>query len=385
MRQLLMASLVLLLAACGGGSPSTGDGPGEPTVPDPGTPPTPDPEPQPEPEPEPEPEPPASVSCSSKFSVEKAKAGGDCRPTTGAYCDLPEENSLRYLSADPLPCSGVGISEYPVQAAGMQSNYLLLKGPEAPEAIYLALHYLGSRTGTFTNVVRLQELAKARRVAIIVPQAPNGLLGSNIGSSWPFRPEWEPVADYVRFLDGVVADARSRLSAPSLPLYVAGLSNGASMVYNYACTASQPVAAFMAVAGSMSSGTRTLCSAAQVPGSVIVHGTSDVLNPYEGLPSLTMSVPQIHALFEGLSRCSGSDGSVQLRQASSGLPVTVRYSANCSSARRHYLATVTDGGHNWPGQAASTNELTLGLFGFKTLNFDATVQGYDLMVEAAGN
>jgi poly(3-hydroxybutyrate) depolymerase len=234
-------------------------------------------------------------------------------------------------------------------------------------------------------VVRLQELAKARRVAIIVPQAPNGLLGSNLGSSWPFRPEFEPVADYVRFLDGVVADARSRLSAPSLPLYVAGLSNGASMAYNYACSASQPVAAFMAVAGSMSSGTRTLCSAAQVPGSVIVHGTSDVLNPYQGLLSLTMSVPQIHSLFESLSRCSGSDGSVQLKQVSSSLPVIVSYSASCSNAKRHYLATVTDGGHNWPGQAASTNEITLGLLGFKTPNFDATIQGYDLMVEAGGN
>jgi len=387
MRQLLMAGLVVLLAACGGGSSSTDDGPGQPTTPDPGTTPTPEPEPdpQPEPEPEPEPEPPGSVSCSSRFSVEQAKAGGNCRPATGTYCALPEENSLRYLSSDPLPCAGVSIAEHSVQAAGMQSSYLLIKGPEAPEAIYLALHYLGSRTGTFTNVVRLQELAKARRVAIVVPQAPNGLLGSNLGSSWPFRPEIEPVADYVRFLDGVVANARGRLSASSLPLYVAGLSNGASMAYDYACTASQPVAAFMAVAGSMSSGTRALCSAGQVPGSVIVHGTSDVLNPYEGLLSLTMSVPQIHALFEGLSRCSGSDGSVQLRQVSSSLPVTVRYSASCSNARRHYLATVTDGGHNWPGQAASTNEITLGLLGFKTQNFDATIQGYDLMVEAAGN
>lgn len=391
MRHILMGSLLLLLAACGSGS-SGDDNTAEPSTPDPGTTPTtPDPEPEPQPEPEPEPPtptpetPPASVSCSSKFSVEQAKAGGDCRPATGTYCALPEENSLSYLGSDPLPCAGVTITEYSVQAAGMQSTYLLLKGPEAPEAVYLALHYLGSRTGTFTNVVRLQELAKARRVAIIVPQSPSGLLGSNLGSSWPFRPGLEPVADYVRFLDGVVADARTRVSAPSVPLYVAGLSNGAAMAYNYACTASQPVAAFMAVAGSMNSGTESLCRAAQVPGSVIVHGTADLLNPYQGLLTLTMSVPQIHALFESLGGCTGSDGSVQLKQASSSLPVTVSYSSSCAAAKRHYLASVADGGHNWPGQAASTSELTLGLLGFKTANFDATIQGYDLMVEAAGN
>lgn len=345
--------------------------------------------------------------CADAFDPEKIKAGQDCRPHVGTYCDVG--TGLGVLQREPIPCDGIFVAKRSVSAAGLSADYLVL-GPDDGRfgGILLALHYLQANSGAFSNVARLTEIAKARHALVLVPQAPSVLTGAldlgsivglpglgdvvdvdglgNLLGRWPTS-SLEPIDDFVELLEAVVVDARGAYNLPDAPLYAAGLSNGAVMAYHFACRASDQVKAVLAVAGELGAETLAACEPSHPIGSVVVHGTADLLTPYEGLPLIYASIPDIHGLFKDVNGCSGADSTARLPTSSNDpLIVEFSYSGPCASGRRSYLVTVHGGGHNWPGGEASDSLLaTLGLLGPHTLNFDASVQGYDLLRLAAGD
>lgn len=328
----------------------------------------------------------AATSCQNDFSPERVAAGESCASQAGDFCPLGRANGVLDPDTAALPCDGVSVQRIQITARdGQRSNYLVLRGPGTPQAIYLGLHYLGSLNDAFYKVTRLQELAKARRVLVIVPQAPSDNddlgLGPDTGSSWPNMP-LTPVEPYTDFLDDVVRDVRTRFNAASLPLYVAGLSNGASMVYHYACAASSRIDAIMSVAGSMDMDTLQNCQLARPIGSVIVHGTLDPLNLYSGIPLLTASALDLHTFFESADGCIGRDRQTLMPSGNLLVP-ELTYSATCATGRRHFLVSIQNGLHYWPGQI-TTSLMPTGFLDPRNFVFDATLHGYDLLRKAAG-
>ncbi len=322
--------------------------------------------------------PPSSHSCAAAFEPSKVSSGDDCAPKSGGYCPQGN-NGLVVLQTNPIPCDGVTVSSHAVNAAGLSSSYLALHGNGSFDAIYLALHYLGASTGTFANVARLPELAKARNVLVIAPQAPSPP-GLSLTARWPVNPQLDPVDQYVQFLDAVVVDARKRFQSGNIPVFVAGLSNGAVMAYHYACRSSVP-SAVAAVAGDISDSALSACAPPHAISSVIVHGTADVVTPYEGLLGLTASIPQVHSFFRDAGGCSLDDTSTTMPTTGDPLRVTIFDSAVCADRSRHMLVKIDGGGHTWPGHPAggTINLGMLGLLGPRTANFDATLQGFDLL------
>lgn len=382
----LMASL--MLAACGGDSGSGGSPGGGPRG--------------------------GTAACQTRFSVEAAARGDDCTPQAEAFCAVPNSD---VLNSAPLPCDGVSTDSYEVTAGGLSTQVLVIKPASGGyDSVLLALHYLNAKTGTFSNVVRLSELAKARRVLIIAPQAPSLVNGptlptlpqlplptpsqfipldpsgyTNLGSRWPTSATFDDIDSYVTLLEAVVAEGRSRFGGAGKPLYAAGLSNGAVMAYYYGCRTSDPVRSIMAVAGEFSPGGLDSCAPTKSVGTVIVHGTADILTPYQGAPLLFAPITSIHARFREINGCTGSgDDAVSLPTPASTsfdpLTVTISYTGRCNDSRRDFLVTVINGGHNWPGGSSDDSILTtLGLFGTHTRNFDATLQGFDLLRAAGGD
>lgn len=319
----------------------------------------------------------SGLSCDKAYSPEKVVATPDaCQPKADELCPVPA--GLSVLNSTTLSCTGVTVEEFTVSGGGLTSTYLAIYAGSGPyDTVYMTLHYLMARAGTHSNVVRMPELAKARNTLILVPQAPGAVGG--LGSRWPVNGV-ESVSGHIAFLDAVVADARVRFSgAASAPLLVSGLSNGAVMAYQYACAAADRVAAVQAVAGSLSSSARAACQPTGPLGTVIVHGSADaVLAPYS-------TVAPTHAYFEQLNGCSGSDTQTTVPTYYDPLVVKLNASGRCAGNRRDFLVVVEGGGHNWPGGSSSASELsTIGLFGAHTRNFDATLQGYDLLRLAAG-
>lgn len=328
----------------------------------------------------------SALSCQDAFSPEKLAAGKNCTPLAESYC--PVATGLSVLNPTVLPCTGVTVQEFDgIAVDGLASSkYLAISSGSGPyDSVYVALHYLLAKTDVFANVVRLSELAKARKALVLVPQAPS-LLGSTqlLGSRWPTL-ETEPIGKYVAFIDAVVADALGRFpGAAGAPLLVSGLSNGAVMAYEYACASADKVGAVLATGGDLSSAALDRCQPAGPVGSVIIHGDNDPIAPY-GTSLATVGVQPIHEHFKALNDCVGTDSAVDMPLPFDDLVVSIDSTAPCAGKRRDFLVTIHLGGHNWPGGSASDSELsTIGLLGRHTRNFDATLQGYDLLLLAAG-
>lgn len=352
--------VVLMLSACGGGDGSDGGGNAAAGS--------------------------APLSnCQTSFSTEKLAEGQNCTPITGTLC--PVDASANLLQPQPIACNGVDVQQYDVTAGGLSSNYYALTGGDQNyDAVYLALHYLLVDKGAFANIVRLPELAKGRKVLVIAPQAPR-VLGA---SRWPTGTALDnaQVAPTIEWLKAVVADARQRYHVKdSVPLYVAGLSNGSIIGYLYSCT-DPNVRAILAVASDANTSSFTsTCAGAHPLGSVIVHGTGDLTTPYNGFPAgLSLPIPAIHQAFSTLDGCTGADATLQVPMTADSIPVTIDYTTNgaCTSGNRNFLVTITGGGHNWPGQSRGLITTQV-LYGNQTANFDATLQGYDLLRLAAGD
>ncbi|WP_206370636.1 alpha/beta hydrolase family esterase [Solimonas marina] len=332
------------------------------------------------------------TSCQSGFSPEKAAADvadgtENCAPLAGTICPVDADANL--LQRDPIACDGVEYAEYTASTSDYTSTYYAIKASTTTsyDAIYVGLHYLLANKGAFTNIVRFQELAKARHVLVLVPQAPSLTPGVQT-SRWPSGTALDKgqVDPTITWLNQVVTDARSNYNIDSsVPIYVSGLSNGATMAYLYGCTYKQ-VKAVLAVSSEITENSMTgRCTSSHPLGSVIVHGTNDTTTPYNGVALLTtVSIPDIHTHFNSIDGCTATDDNVQMLNYVDDMTVTIDYTPADTCTYRNFLVTIDGGGHNWPGSDRETNVGQL-VFGSHTANFDATLEGYDLLRLAAGD
>lgn len=367
-----MASVVLGLAACGSSDPLGGAAGGVP----------------------------GGTACQNDFTPERVAAGENCDPNLNRtlFCPLVPGSDFVRSRSEVIPCDGVEISTHPAAGGGLESDYIAIRPTAggAPSAVYLNLHYLGGNVAFHGNLTRMTELAKARNVVVLLPQAPAGVglidppgdtlppVGGSSLSRWPTQ-QSQPVEEFLQFLDGVVEDGRNRFSARGAPLYVAGLSNGVPMVYFYACGRADQVDAFMAVAGTQNNESAAICQPNRPIGAVLIHGTLDPIVPYDGIGGLLRTIPQNYADFKMHNQCSGEDRAALFNGA--GGDVQFDWAPNCAEGRRVVFASLLGNGHNWPGDDAGALQemgVTVGLFGAGRNDIDATIQGFDLMRYAAG-
>jgi polyhydroxybutyrate depolymerase len=367
-----MTTVVLGLAACGPSEPSGGGSVG-------GV--------------------PGGTACQNDFTPEQVAAGEDCNPDLNRtlFCPLVPGSEYLRSRSEVMPCDGVEISTHTAAGGGFETDYIAIRPSAggAPSAVYLNLHYLGANAAFHGNLTRMTELAKARNVLILLPQAPASVgladlpglppIGGNSLSRWPTRPS-QPVEEFSQLLDGVVEDGRNRFSARGAPLYVTGLSNGIPMVYSYVCGRANQVDAFLAVAGTQNNEAAAICQPSGPVGAVMIHGTADPIVPYGGIGSVLRTIPENYEDFKAFNQCSGEDQSALFNGASGD--VQFDWAPNCASGRRVVLASLLGNGHNWPGDDAGPLQelgIPVGLFGAGRNDIDATIQGFDLLRYAAGH
>ncbi|MGQ0700752.1 MAG: hypothetical protein ACT4PZ_21235 [Panacagrimonas sp.] len=367
-------------------------------------------------------------TCQESFDPARIPLGDDCSPVAGEFCPTVHYGDATPSRDVPIPCTGITITRHAFSGGGFDSEYLAIRAAGgSPESVYMQLHYLGGDIGTHTNQLRLSELAKARNVLIIVPQAPSiisslplpgtltGLLSGTLASLLgivlpelpfnPFLPELSPaellgplgdaiprwpntfdenVDDYVALLDNAVADARSRFALPDVPLFVGGLSNGGPMSVFYACKRPNAVAAIEPVGVNVPRSALDVCPAFAA---VVVNGTRDVIAPYNG-NLLGAGPADMYADFKLASGClPGNEFTSTIPAASNDedqITVVFKYTGACTGGKRQFLVTLEGAGHNWPSQDVDPLLGDINLLGGIARNWDATIYGYDLMKLAAG-
>ena len=132
-----------------------------------------------------------------------------------------------------------------------------------PLAVLMHFHGWMRQGDLVVNHARIAGATRKRDVLLV---APNGR-----GKTWRF---WSAPNEDVQFAQAVLDDVKARYRVDDSRIFVSGYSYGSAMAWRFVCEAGAPVAALLAVAGSLSQNETCPESPQQVRH---VHGLADTV------------------------------------------------------------------------------------------------------------
>jgi len=141
-------------------------------------------------------------------------------------------------------------------------------------------------------------------------------------------------------------------------IYTTGYSSGAEIDYLLACTLSDKIAAFAPVSGNMRRSYVKGCSANKPVPILLVHGTADPYEKWDGNPLKDMiSVDDVLKFWKTLNKCSGGYKETVFphKNASDENLTTAKLEENnsCKDNSEVSILKVEGAGHTWPGSPTS--------------------------------
>ncbi len=238
-----------------------------------------------------------------------------------------------------------GTSVHSITVGGRERSYRLYKPASvaAPAPLVVMLHGGFGSAEQAERAYKWDELADSDKFIVAYPEGLHRAWNVN-GGGCCGRPAREGVDD-VAFIGAAVADIAKNIAIDLARVYATGMSNGAIMAYTLACD-TDTFAAIGPVSGTQLDACRS-----PRPASVFhIHGTADRLVPYQGGQGFSVingpSVPDVNAFWRNVDHCGApavtTDG-----------PVSTSTTA-CPGNRGVVLATVDQGGHDWPAFATRT-------------------------------
>jgi len=164
--------------------------------------------------------------------------------------------------------------------------------------------------------------------------------------------------DDVGFIGALLDDLESKLCVDPDRVYVMGMSNGAYMAHELACTMADRVAAIGPVAGLL---LQSPCNPTRPMAAMLVNGTADSLSQYQYVA-------------QGVDFWTGANHCTTMQQTYQNGDTTCVTHGGCDAGADVVLCTVTDGGHQWPGGE------TLPFLGKKSDDIIATDALWDFFV-----
>lgn len=224
--------------------------------------------------------------------------------------------------------------------------------------VVMVLHGLGVNANAMSRIADWRTAVARDGFIAVFPQGVN--------DSWNMGPCCPPanllgVPD-TAFLDALVEDLRGRSDVDPQRLYMTGFSNGALMVYTYACARSDVFAAIAPMAGTNLTG----CRPTQPLSLLHQHGDADLIVPYAGGPalgSLVSSAP-FPSVVDSVGAWAVADGcDAEPTVTPEGGVERTRWNG-CSDGVRVESVRIPGMGHVWPRTASyDPLEELLGFFG----------------------
>jgi polyhydroxybutyrate depolymerase len=248
----------------------------------------------------------------------------------------PPTPSGAIASTLPTPSAGPWTSGS-LTVNGQMRRYTLYRPPSIDPSqlapLVMLLHPCpGAADQTTVAASHFDDQATAGRFFAVWPQGSNGCW--NAGSCCTG-------ADDVTFVSQLIDSLAKDLPINRARVFVAGLSNGASMAYRLACELSSKIAGIASVSGAMLVGS---CHPTRPVSILIMHGTADDVFPYDGggqygAPSVASVVKQ----WTTLDGCRGTAA-----QTESGITKTSEWHT-CTAGAVIKVETIAGGAHAWFG------------------------------------
>lgn len=206
------------------------------------------------------------------------------------------------------------------------------------------LHGYGSNGTQQASLSQFNAIADTAGCVVVYPE---GLVDGTGRQRWNsgYGFGTDDVGFINRLLDTVLLNYRTDANK----VYSTGISNGAIMSHTLACELGQRFAAIGSVSGTMSRRQLTSCVSASAIPVIHVHGTTDIVVPYNGNTSL-ISVADLISHWRGRNNLSTNSTTVGIPNTNTSDNSTADYiryeDGSCDWV---HLLRINNGGHSWPG------------------------------------
>ncbi len=214
--------------------------------------------------------------------------------------------------------------------------------PSVEMPLLIVMHGLTQTGNGLMNITDFNAIAEANSFIVCYPDGINNAWNANMNLT-------VSTADDMGFIETLATYFQTNFNTNPLKQYLCGFSNGGFMSHKIACESSMCFAAIATVSGNMSDTTYANCNPQFSPAVLHIHGTADLVVPYNGGSGTGVSVDQTMEKWRSFLGCNTSPNIVDMPNTNLidlSLPQRIIYS-NCTSPLE--LIKITGGGHQWPG------------------------------------
>jgi polyhydroxybutyrate depolymerase len=264
------------------------------------------------------------------------------------------------LLASLFACPAVTAQDAPPPAGlssisfqGVERKYLLRKPPAAKGAIPLiiALHGLNQTVEGVRRSLAIDALAERESFAVLYPMALGGRWSYD--ESRPVKlPEQGGLVDDVGFLNAILDQLIAEGGIDPSRIYAAGLSNGGLMAWTMACRMSERLAGVAALISGMLEHQVEQCKPKRLVPLVVIAGTEDWLQPYDGAITENfrlLSIPETLEFWRRQRGCVAYETTaVDPRDPSDPTRAVVMDWKDCKNPSALRFYRIEGGGHSLP-------------------------------------
>ncbi len=271
----------------------------------------------------------------------------------GAGCGSDDEGTAAQPSpTSPAPDAAPAAprsTDREVAVEGGDRSYRVVTPPgdtgDTELPVVVAIHDAGNTVDGMIEATQLQRAAVQHDFAVVLPAAAEEAERTwNAGFCCGAGPSVG--LDDMAFLDAVIDEVAADERVDADRIYLAGVSNGAVMAYQYACERSERVAGVGSVAGTMDPES---CQPSEPVSVLEIHGTDDDVVPFDGgeMPDFVQATrPAISA--EALVEHWAEANSCSEEPITSGNdPVTRTTWGQCEADATVELIAIEGAGHTW--------------------------------------
>lgn len=247
------------------------------------------------------------------------------------------------------------------------------------------MHGFAMRFDQQQQISRMDGVADEMGYVVVYPSGTTSFSAFNAGDCCTFN---DKDLDDVGYIVGLIDEVGESLCIDRDRVYASGFSNGGFMAYRLACEASEHFAAIGSVSGVLGIPPET-CNPDHALPAIHLHGTSDLIVPYNGGEPLGFSIffgnappPQFRSVAETVDfyrMLSGCEPNVQVMFDEADTKC-LRY-AQCDPGSEITLCTIEGAGHSWPGGDEAALQAALQSLAFALGSTSQTLNGSRTLLE----
>jgi polyhydroxybutyrate depolymerase len=214
--------------------------------------------------------------------------------------------------------------------------------PSQNVPLLIVLHGLTQTGAGLMDITQFNQIAEQNGFIVAYPDGENFAWNANMNLT-------VSSADDMGFIEALAQEFQNNFETDPLRQYLVGFSNGGFMSHRLACESSMCFAAIATVSGNMSDTTFLNCQPQFQPAVMHIHGTSDLVVPYNGGSSTGVSVDQCIEKWRTVLNCDPIPNTVNMPNTNLFDFSTPQRFSYINGTNVLELIKIEGGGHQWPG------------------------------------